>query len=185
MSRMFTLGLLALTTTALASAPPDADESRLIIFIPGPTLTVSAVISGAQARLTATEFEPGETIHFLGSVAGVGSGACLPSGPCTDLLDPVQIVGKADANADGWASVVVDVPAALTDGTALYFQAAALRGAAGVDSVTTPAVTAFVGPVGCIALYAPVCGIDGNTYGNSCEANVMGWPVDYGGACIP
>lgn len=38
-------------------------------------------------------------------------------------------------------------------------------------------------PDGCILVYAPVCGCDGETYGNSCMADSAGVNIDYGGEC--
>jgi hypothetical protein len=40
-------------------------------------------------------------------------------------------------------------------------------------------------PEACVDVFQPSCGCDGQTYGNECEAAVVGVAVAYAGACAP
>ncbi len=57
-----------------------------------------------------------------------------------------------------------------------------LGGKAQCGRANVPGVCALR-PQACIALFDPVCGCDGTTYGNACAAHAAGIGVDHGGPC--
>ena len=40
-------------------------------------------------------------------------------------------------------------------------------------------------PIACIAIFAPVCGVDGTTFSNMCELEVAGIELLHEGECVP
>ncbi len=111
-----------------------------IFDIPVPELQlnlVGALQRGTSPLLVADSAQSGERVYFTYGIAGVlfEGGPCPPGlgGMCLDLLDPVTLIGSANAAATGRASLPVTVPnqAPLIP---VWFQAVAPRGNASVKS---------------------------------------------------
>lgn len=105
-----------------------------------------AVVPGQTARWTVSGAAPGETINGLFSLAGTGNGPCPPvlGGQCLGILAPVVLFDTDTADATGVAELQINVPANAPVGADLSVQAVAIRGAGGVLSVATDALTFFV-----------------------------------------
>ena len=115
---------------------------------PALDLALGELVPGREATLTVTGAEAQETVQVAGSAAGIGPGPCPPAlgGLCLDLLEP-RLVGSAEADGAGTAVVTFVVPAGAPVGATLHFQAVAVRGPGGVDSVkSAPASGPVVAP---------------------------------------
>ncbi|MBL1218390.1 MAG: hypothetical protein D8M59_12950 [Planctomycetes bacterium] len=120
----------ALYAISTGEAPPALDlESGLLI-------------RGLPSDLTVRLADPGETIHFLYSRKGTGTGPCPGQlgGLCLDILDPIRVAGAAAADSSGTAVLRIQVPssAPLID---VHLQAVARRGDGGSASVKSNALT--------------------------------------------
>jgi len=119
-------------------------QTRILLFrnatlIDNPLLSIGNLVRGQAAEFLVTRAEPGETVHFLYSLAGQGNslGVGILGGITLDLLAPIINFGAATANAQGEAALVRVVPpnAPLRPVT---FQSIIRRGPEGRDSVKSP-----------------------------------------------
>jgi hypothetical protein len=129
------------------------------------------------------------------------TGVCTPIPmACEDIYDPVcgcddKTYGNACEAAVAGVSVAskgecgpVDLPATACGarlgntcarGEYCNYPPSAICGRADGTGVCAPI------PGGCTKEYSPVCGCDGNNYGNACMAAAAGISVDYTGECKP
>lgn len=122
---------------ALGQHPPPSPEV---------TLSASAAVPGGALELTLVGASPGERVFFARGMAGreLGAGPCPPvlGGLCVDLPAPVFLLAAVDANAQGVATFVATLPAAVPVGVEVTFQAVVPRGANSIASAPMRRVTA-------------------------------------------
>lgn len=98
-----------------------------------------------------------------------GAGPAPPSG---EAPAPRRTAGTGEM-CDGFAGIACRNPGEFC------------KHAAGQCNVADGAGTCAIRPQICTRQYAPVCGCDGKTYGNQCEADAAGTKVSHTGECSP
>ncbi|TAH39449.1 MAG: hypothetical protein EYC70_01300 [Planctomycetota bacterium] len=134
------------TSTATLEPLGSTSEFSAAVTIDGLRLELlDDLVRGNPAELQVTGALGGETVWFLYSTAGTGSGPCPPQlgGLCLDLLAPVQTLGSAAADTGGTATFTGIVPAGAPL-IAVHFQAVVRRGPGGADSAKTATVSATI-----------------------------------------
>jgi hypothetical protein len=101
-----------------------------------------AVIAGQSHTFTISDADPGERVYILFSTGGVGPGPCpaaLGNGAiCLGIRNPFLVLASGNANNNGVATITASIPSQY-QGWTLGYQAGALRGVNGRDSVLSNA----------------------------------------------
>jgi len=131
---------------------PHDTNGNLDIFVYGeglwsPQLILYPLQRGSASRAMICNGVAGETVWFLYTYTGVGTGPCPPvlGGLCLDLLNPIVTAASAVTAADNTADFTFFVPltAPLVP---VYGQAVIQRGSGNSASVKSNTVTETIQP---------------------------------------
>jgi hypothetical protein len=143
--------LVACATSTASPLPPP---------MPGVLdVTTTGVRPGQAATFTVTGAQPGQQVYLGGSAAPLGAGPCpaIGGGLCLDLVQPT-LLGTAQADGAGVATLSLFAPPSLRTGLTLHVQALA---AGPADAATSRPLPVVVGDVD----------LDGDGFGDSVDCD--------------
>jgi hypothetical protein len=110
-----------------------------------PSLTITSMVTEVQSGIIVFNAQPGETVYFAYSFAGLGPGNVIAQlgGLQLDILAPAALMLRKTADASGRAIANVMVPLTAPIGD-IFMQAAIARGSGGSASVLTNTVSQVI-----------------------------------------
>ncbi len=132
---------------------PHDTNGDLDVFVYGegkwsPQLIVDPLQRGVGGQAVTCNGVSGETVHFLYSFAGSGTGPCPPvlgGNLCLDILNPIVNAGFATTAADGSTTYPFLVPHSAPLAP-IYLQAVIQRGSGNSESVKSNLVVRVIAP---------------------------------------
>lgn len=150
---------------------------------PSIELVVGFLTPGFSTGATVTGVPEDASVYLVRSTRR-GEGPCpdILAGECMEIVAPLHPYGPLDVERDGWAYFPINVPSGVPTGTSVATQAVSISPTEGV-ALSASVVNTVEGGWGCASIWDPVCGYDGVTYGNDCDAAAAGMAIAYRGSC--
>ena len=160
---------------------PNCPSGNCIPFISGATVTLMHLLFDSQGKLTPDAFKTTQTdARGAFSLKDLASGDYRITVEADKHLDWEDGFALSDNQSRSLDIMMEPKQTCFDNARCLPVQYCQKK-----EQSCNEAGLCHKRPITCIMLYDPVCGCDGHTYNNACEAAMAGQNVDFKGRCVP